>query len=140
VHTAELFEAGLTLGEVVINRTAHLAEGSQVLVIGGGLTAAQAALAAVRAGFRVSLRSREALRMRDYDVETEWLDRRHVNRLRFDFLSTPMAERSSFLREATAGGSMPGSYVSLPSLPSRPTHPPRAVLAFGGTAKPQCLC
>eukprot|EP00038_Savillea_parva_P008812 m.179337 g.179337 ORF g.179337 m.179337 type:complete len:495 (+) comp14739_c0_seq1:422-1906(+) len=111
VHTSELFDAGCSLGDAVLRRTTHLAKGAKVLVVGGGLTAAQAALAAVRAGFRVSLRSREALRTRDYDVQTEWLDRRHVNRLRFEFLSTPMEKRAAFLRQATGGGSIPQSYL-----------------------------
>lgn len=49
-----------------------------VMVIGGGLSAAQTAIAAVRAGASVVLRSRRALVTRTYDVATEWLDRRYV--------------------------------------------------------------
>eukprot|EP00961_Rhodomonas_salina_P145404 1956747-Rhodomonas_salina.1 len=68
VHTPELFETGATLSEAIVTRTQHLAPEARVLGIGGGLTSVQAALAAVRAGLRVSLRSREELRTREYDV------------------------------------------------------------------------
>ena len=111
VHTSELFQTGTTLREAITLRTAHLAQ-ARVLVVGGGLTAVQAALAAVRAGLQVSLRSREALRTREYDVQSEWLDRRHTNRLRFEFLSTPLDQRLQFLRDALGGGSVPSSYVT----------------------------
>mmetsp|Transcript_3408 Transcript_3408/g.10484 ORF Transcript_3408/g.10484 Transcript_3408/m.10484 type:complete len:544 (-) Transcript_3408:62-1693(-) len=111
VHTAELFAAGFSLAEAVTARTEHLPQGSKVLVIGGGLTAAQAALAAARGGFSVVMRSRDSLRTRDYDVETEWLDRRSANRKRFEFLQTPLEDRPKFLRDAVGGGSLPLSYL-----------------------------
>ena len=86
-------------------------DAARVLVIGGGISAAQAAIAAVRAGRRVVLRSRRPLQTRAFDVASEWLDVRHADRLRYEFLSQPVRKRREAVREATAGGSVPAIYL-----------------------------
>eukprot|EP00040_Diaphanoeca_grandis_P003507 m.25086 g.25086 ORF g.25086 m.25086 type:complete len:544 (-) comp14873_c1_seq1:8-1639(-) len=119
VHTQELFSETskqATLRQIVRTRVGDSISASKtgsatVLVIGGGLCAAQAALAAHRAGAVVTLRSRRKLMQKDYDLRREWLDFRHSNRLRFDFLSRPMEERPQLLKEAVDGGSVPLIYV-----------------------------
>lgn len=57
VHVAELLKRGTSLAQ----QFGHLPDAARCLVIGGGLTAVQAALALVRAGRRVVLRSRRPL-------------------------------------------------------------------------------
>eukprot|EP00039_Didymoeca_costata_P014470 m.234096 g.234096 ORF g.234096 m.234096 type:complete len:581 (-) comp16032_c0_seq19:40-1782(-) len=119
VHTRDLFDEsknnGGSLRESVARVTAALgkeATRKPVLVIGGGLTAAQSAIAAVRAGARVELRSRRPLVTRDYDVSNEWLDRRHMHRKRFEFLTEDMQERPQFMKSTIGGGSVPKSYLT----------------------------
>ena len=112
VHTEELFGMGGNLSEAVSRHVPVGITMPRVLVIGGGITAAQAALAAVRAGCRVVLRSRRALRTRSYDLSREWFDRRHANRLRFEFLETSLEERPKFLKAALGGGSTPAAYLA----------------------------
>ena len=51
-------------------------ESARVLVIGGGISAAQAALAAVRAGHKVVMRSRKPLKTCPFDLDHAWLDMR----------------------------------------------------------------
>ena len=84
---------------------------SRVLIIGGGLTAAQAAVAAVTTGSYVVLRSRRPLMTRSYDLHEDWLDQRHSNRLRYEFLATPTNERLRIIRSAIRGGSIPNRYL-----------------------------
>ena len=95
LHTEALLAqqvgTGATLSEEITRRCPGGA--TRVLVIGGGISAAQAALAAFRAGHRVVPRSRRPLRTRAFDVGSEWLDVRTADRLRFDFLCLPMRER-----------------------------------------------
>lgn len=83
----------------------------RVLVIGGGLTAAQVALAAVANGSQVVLRSRRPLQTRAYDIAAEWLDHRYANRLRFKFLSASVDARKQLVKQAAAGGSIPETYM-----------------------------
>ena len=113
LHTEALLAqqvgTGATLSEEITRRCPGGA--TRVLVIGGGISAAQAALAAFRAGHRVVLRSRRPLRTRAFDVGSEWLDVRTADRLRFDFLCLPMRERRRAVREATPGGSVPANYM-----------------------------
>ena len=80
MHTEELFTHDAPLSRVVSQQAAHC---NKVLVVGGGLTAAQAALALVRSGVHVVLRSRRPLQTRPFDLSKEWLDRKHIERLRF---------------------------------------------------------
>jgi len=102
-HTNDFFKEGSIRG--VIGRP------PRILVVGGGLTAVQAALAAVAGGSRVVLRSRRPLQTRAYDIAADWLDLRHANRLRFEFLSTRPEERARFVKQAVQGGSVPESYM-----------------------------
>lgn len=78
----------------------------------GGISAAQAALAAYRAGHQVVLRSRRPLHTAPFDVGSEWLDIRTADRVRFEFLCLPMKMRDMAVREASPGGSVPGNYMS----------------------------
>ena len=110
LHTEEMIAQGhSTLREEITRRCAG--ESTRVLVIGGGISAAQAALACFHAGHEVVLRSRRPLRTRAFDVDQDWLDARHSNRLRFEFWSLPVEKRRAALREATSGGSVPARYM-----------------------------
>ena len=113
LHTEEMVLAGSTskgtLSEEITLRCPG--KSARVLVIGGGISAAQAALAAYHAGHEVVLRSRRPLRTRAFDIANEWLDVRHANRLRFEFLSLPMEKRRQAVREAQSGGSVPAKYM-----------------------------
>ena len=115
LHTEELLaESKGTLREEitrVLDSTGHAAESARVLVIGGGISAAQAALAAFHAGHHVVLRSRRQLQTRAFDIASEWLDARHAERLRFEFWGKPMDQRLQAIREAIAGGSVPAKYM-----------------------------
>lgn len=97
-------------------------ESARVLVIGGGISAAQAALAAFDAGHHVVLRSRRQLRTRAFDTASEWLDVRHSNRLRFEFLSLPVEKRREAILEATSGGSVPAKYMEELNRLSQTSH------------------
>lgn len=109
LHTEALLTEAGTLREAIARRCPG--ESARVLVIGGGISAAQAALAAFHAGARVVLRSRRPLHTRAFDIAPEWLDARHTNRLRFDFLATPIEGRRRAIREAQTGGSVPKNYM-----------------------------
>ena len=111
-HTAEFFSKGKAIASMDPHSWHGSGSGSaRLLVIGGGLTAAQAALAAVAAGSRVVLRSRRPLTTRAYDISKEWLDLRHATRLRSEFLSTPVEGRLKLVRDEVQGGSVPESYM-----------------------------
>lgn len=110
-HTEDYLGNGHTVASMVSQLADGLADGGRLLVIGGGLTAAQTALAAVAAGARVVMRSRRPLTTRAYDLDKSWLDLRHSERLRASFLSTPVEGRLSFLKAAAPGGSIPGAYM-----------------------------
>ena len=113
LHTEEMVLAGSTskgtLSEEITRRCPG--ESARVLVIGGGISAAQAALAAFRAGHQVVLRSRRPLQTRAFDIGSEWLDVRTADRLRFEFLCLPMERRRKAVKEATLGGSVPANYM-----------------------------
>ena len=110
LHTEELLlEGNGTLREEITRKCPG--QSARVLVIGGGISAAQAALAAFRAGHRVVLRSRRPLQTRAFDIEAEWLDVRHADRLRYEFLSLPIDRRREAVRQATSGGSVPANYM-----------------------------
>ena len=111
-HTAEFFSKGKAIASMEPHSWHGSGSGSaRLLVIGGGLTAAQAALAAVAAGSRVVMRSRRPLTTRAYDISKEWLDLRHATRLRSELLSTPVEGRLKMVREEVQGGSVPESYM-----------------------------
>jgi len=48
---------------------------------------------------------------KDYDLGREWLDFRLANRLRHDFLATPLEDRPAALQTAVDGGSVPDQYI-----------------------------
>ena len=107
-HTESLLSHGKPLAQQCVGKL----KGARVLVIGGGLTAAQAALAAVNSGCsRVVLRSRRPLQTRTYDLSGAWLDQRHSTRLRNEFLNICAEERKAMVKEAVQGGSVPESYM-----------------------------
>ena len=110
LHTEELLVAGKGILRDEITARCPT-ESARVLVIGGGISAAQAALAAYHAGHQVVLRSRRPLKTRAFDIESAWLDVRTADRLRFEFLCLPMVQRSKAVREAAAGGSVPANYM-----------------------------
>ena len=111
LHTeALLTNSTCTLSEQIARRCPE--ESARVLVIGGGISAAQAALAACRAGHQVVLRSRRPLQTKDFDTGSEWLDVRTGARLRFEFLCLPMVRRRELIRAATPGGSVPATYMA----------------------------
>lgn len=111
IHTEGLLAegTGCSLTEQIAKRCQG--ESSRVLVIGGGLSAAQSALAAFRAGHQVVLRSRKPLQTRDFDTEATWLDVRTAAPLRFEFLCLPMKDRIGAIRKATPSGSVPAAYM-----------------------------
>ena len=112
LHTEELVceSKGTTLSEEITRRIPS-APRSRVLVIGGGISAAQATLAASRAGHQVVLRSRRPLKTYPFDIDYGWLDMRKADRLRFEFLCLPLNKRRDAVREAQSGGSVPANYM-----------------------------
>jgi len=112
LHSEQLLTQGRgTLREAIARRSGGGGGPASVLVIGGGISAAQAALTASRAGHRVVLRSRRPLQSRPFDIAVGWLDVRHADRLRFEYLCLPPTRRLQAIRDATAGGSVPAPYL-----------------------------
>ena len=112
LHTEELLQTSNgkgTLSEEITRRCPS--ESARVLVIGGGISAAQAAVAAARAGHQVVLRSRRPLQTRPFDIDHGWLDMRKADRMRFEFLCLPYHLRLSAVRKASSGGSVPANYM-----------------------------
>ena len=95
----------------------QLCKDDTVLVVGGGLSAAQAALLAVGCGARTLLCSRRPLVTRHYDLPLEWMDDRlsHKegrNRDRMArFFTLPPRERIQALKCMRGGGSIPPEYM-----------------------------
>jgi hypothetical protein len=110
-HTEEFLSNGKTVASMA-SQLAGDAGSARLLVIGGGLTAAQAALAAVAAGSQVVLRSRRPLMTRAYDINKDWLDQRYATRLRSEFLTAPVEERLKMAKGEVRGGSVPESYMN----------------------------
>ena len=84
---------------------------SMVLVVGGGLTAVQAAQYCLRKGKSVILSSRRPLVERNFDIRECWFDKRRANRHVSDFYHQDVEERLVALREARGGGSVPPLYM-----------------------------
>lgn len=76
--------------------------GQRVLVVGGGLTAAQLALGAARRGAEVTMAHRSVFRARDLDVEPTWLGRDLEA-----FHRASVGRRPALLAQARGGGSIP---------------------------------
>eukprot|EP00747_Dinoflagellata_sp_TGD_P067805 gnl/TRDRNA2_/TRDRNA2_155449_c1_seq1.p1 gnl/TRDRNA2_/TRDRNA2_155449_c1~~gnl/TRDRNA2_/TRDRNA2_155449_c1_seq1.p1 ORF type:complete len:447 (+),score=75.96 gnl/TRDRNA2_/TRDRNA2_155449_c1_seq1:143-1342(+) len=86
-------------------------KGRRILVVGGGLTAVQAAQLAVKRGCKVSLCSRRPLTTRNFDIPVEWFDRRVQNRLRHEFWEQPSEVRLAQIKATRGGGSVPPDYM-----------------------------
>ena len=83
-----------------------------VLVIGGGLSAAQAALKAVRCGARHTvLCSRRPLVTRHYDIPLEFMDRREGKGKWRDWFFLSGAKRAEYIKSVRGGGSIPPDYM-----------------------------
>ena len=109
--------------------TSRIVKTDTVLVIGGGLSAAQAALLAVRRGaHRTVLCSRRPLVSQHYDVPIEWMDDRLGvnqvrNRQRADrFYTLPPADRIAACKSIRGGGSVPPDYMEALDLQVRAGH------------------
>lgn len=76
--------------------------GDRVLVVGGGLTAAQLALGACRRGAHVTVAHRSRTRARDLDVDATWLGGSLAA-----FHRMPVSARPRVLRRARGGGTLP---------------------------------
>lgn len=83
-----------------------------ILVVGGGLTAVQAALRCVSLGHEVTLCSRRPLVQRHFDLPLDWFDRRTSARCMSDFYHQSREKRLSLLRESRDGGSIPCLYMN----------------------------
>ena len=82
----------------------HVA-GEQILIVGGGLTAAHLALGAARRGAHVKLASRRNLSVRSFDTAPGWLGPKYLDS--FDAEPDP-ARRLAMAGRARSGGSIPG--------------------------------
>lgn len=105
--------------------------GERVLVVGGGLTAAQLAVAASRAGARTTLLTRAPLRPRAFDTTAEWLGRA---------LPTFHADPDPHRRHATVCAARGGGTVPPPMLArlrALAAHD-RLELAAGGRIEASC--
>ena len=85
-----------------------------VLVIGGGLSATQAALKAVKCGAkRVVLCSRRPLVSRHFDLPIEFMDRRVDKNKWKEWFFVPEATREEYVRNIRSGGSVPPDYMQM---------------------------
>ena len=89
----------------------QLSHRKSVLVVGGGLTAVQAAQLCLRRGMRVILCSRRPLVERHFDLHICWFDERRANGHVSDFYHRPVTERLDSLRAVRGGGSVPQIYM-----------------------------
>ena len=102
-----MFHSDFELG----SRMKELRGNKQVLVIGGGLTAVQAAQLALKKGCLVTLCSRRELNTRHFDVSQTWFDRRQANRHHYEFFEQSLDCRLKHIKEARGGGSVPPMYM-----------------------------
>lgn len=107
VPTSLMFHSDFELG----SRFKELRARQHVLVIGGGLTAVQAAQLALKKGCRVMLVSRRPLTTRHFDVGEDWFDHRHANRHHYEFFQKPVEERLRSIKATRGGGSVPPMYM-----------------------------
>lgn len=82
-----------------------------ILVVGGGLTAVQAALRIVDNGHTCILCSRRPLQEKHFDIPVEWFDRRTTNKCLSKFYHDTIENRLHQLKEARNGGSIPEMYL-----------------------------
>jgi hypothetical protein len=83
----------------------------RILVVGGGLTAVQAALRILDDGHTCTLCSRRPLQEKHFDVPIEWFDQRTRNRCLSTIYHDCMDSRLERLRQARNGGSVPPMYM-----------------------------
>ena len=103
-HTSDF----VRLGE--LKRSDTIRE-ERVLVVGGGLSAVQAAIAfSKKKAAHVTLCSRRPLQWRHFDFPLEWFDRRKMGRKFFEFFSEKMENRPQFIKNARGGGTVPWWY------------------------------
>ncbi len=93
------------------NAFQQLTKGQHVLVIGGGLSAIQAALKFEREGARVTLCSRSPLRTRLFDIPLYWFNPKEHRRHRFEFYSLEMEKRLAWIVKERSGGTVPPIYI-----------------------------
>lgn len=83
-----------------------------VLVIGGGLTAVQAAQSALSKGTQsVTLCSRRPLVERHFDIDVKWFDRRTTTMCMAEFYHLSHEKRLGMLKDCRGGGSVPAVYM-----------------------------
>ena len=82
-----------------------------VLVVGGGLTAAQVALRIAEEGNTCILCSRRPLHEKHFDVPVEWFDKRKTAECLSKFYHETIENRLQQLKEVRNGGSIPASYM-----------------------------
>ena len=87
-------------------------QNKHVLVIGGGLTAAQAALRIVEEGNTCVLCSRRPLHEKHFDVPVEWFDKRKTAECLSKFYQETIEDRLQQLKEVRNGGSIPPMYMN----------------------------
>lgn len=96
-------------------RATSLGPHDSVLVIGGGQSAAQAALLAARKGAgKVLLCSRRPLVQRHYDLSLDWMNHRTLSGMHarlFEFYGTALSERAAWIKRERAGATVPSTYV-----------------------------
>ena len=85
-------------------------EHRDVLVVGGGLSAVQAAIAFAKRGSKVVLASRRPLTWQHFDLPVPWLDRRSFNGKKHAFYATPLEGRPAFIKQARRSASVPPWY------------------------------
>jgi hypothetical protein len=88
-----------------------LPKSKRILVVGGGLTAVQAALKMVKLGKTCILCSRRPLVEKNFDIGFEWFDSRTTNKCMSDFYHEDKADRLAALKQARDGGSVPPMYM-----------------------------
>eukprot|EP00977_Amphora_coffeiformis_P009724 scaffold2243_cov165-Amphora_coffeaeformis.AAC.4 len=88
-------------------------EPGRVLVVGGGLTAVQAALRVLQDGHKCVLCSRRPLQEKHFDIPLEWFDRRTANKNLSKIYHDTAENRLMQLKEARDGGSVPPMYMKL---------------------------
>lgn len=77
--------------------------GREVLIVGGGLTAACLALEVLRRGGHPTMVTRRPLRARPYDVDASWIGPRRLE----PYLRAPATERRALIDVARDGGTIP---------------------------------
>jgi hypothetical protein len=82
-----------------------------ILVVGGGLTAIQAALRTLDDGYTCTLCSRRPVQENHFDIPMEWFDQRTSNRCLSTIYHDCIDSRLESLRQARNGGSVPPMYM-----------------------------